>query len=120
MQRSYHEHVLCQHHMNINLIKSGMATATVCLLWTFVGFERTVGDHEMGVSWEPFLKHRPSMQLLFENPAQNGLELAPLEELPPAGQTAFIEFCDIRFAEADTAKCLERFVATPRIARKPL
>lgn len=91
--------------MKQGLIKFGIACIAVGLLWAFVGVERVVGDHEMGVSWEPFVKHQPSLQIRFTNPAQKGLELASFDSLSPREQTAFVEFCVIRFGEPDPAKC---------------
>jgi hypothetical protein len=95
-------------------LKATVAVVIVCTLWVFVGVERIVGDHEVGISWEAFIKHRPSVQLKFQNPAQKGLELIPFEALSLADQTAFIEFCAIRFGTTNTAQCraiiLERVV----------
>lgn len=86
-------------------IKCGIAAMTVGLLWAFVGVERVTGDHEMGVSWEPFMKHQPSLQVRFQNPAQIGLDVSSFDTLSPKEQTAFVEFCVIRFGEHDPAKC---------------
>lgn len=96
--------------MNARFITGGIAVAAIGLLWIFVGFERVVGDHEMGVAWEPFIKHRLSLQVRFENPAQKGLELVTLEALSPTKQATFIEFCAIRFGMTDTAECQKRLV----------
>lgn len=95
-------------------LKAAVAVLVICTLWAFVGVERIAGDHEVGVSWETFIKHRPSTQLKFQNPAQKGLELIPFEALSLADQTAFIEFCAIRFGTTNTTQCratiLERMV----------
>jgi hypothetical protein len=91
--------------MKAALIKTGVAVMVAGILWAFVGVERIVGDHEIGVSWEPFIKQRPSLQLRFENPAQKGLEIDPFEALSPAEQAAFNEFCAIRFGATDAAQC---------------
>lgn len=87
------------------LSKSVIGVIATGTLWAFVGVERIVGDHEIGVSWEPFIKHRPSLQVLFENPSQNGLDLTPLGELSASERAAFIEYCDLRFGEVDAARC---------------
>jgi hypothetical protein len=61
------------------LVKVALCVVAIGALWAFVGVERIVGDHEVGVSWEPFSKHRMSLQVRFENPAQKGLELPPIQ-----------------------------------------
>lgn len=91
--------------MKAAVIKGLGAVGLVGALWAFVGVERLVGDHEVGVSWVLFLKHRPSLQVRFTNPAQKGLEIAPFESLSPAEQAAFVEFCGIRFGVRDTLRC---------------
>ena len=96
------------------LLKGALGVVATGTLWAFVGVERIVGDHEVGVSWEPFIKHRPSLQVRFENPAQKGLELTPVGELSASERAAFIEFCDLRFGEADAASCYAR-VADRRV-----
>lgn len=73
--------------------------------WANVGVERIAGDHEVGDSWQSFVKHRPSPRLVFENPAARGLELTPVESMPPAERAAFLDYCDIRFGAADAAQC---------------
>ena len=74
-------------------------------LWSLIGVERIVGDHEIGVSLVPFIKHRPSLQIYFKNPIQNGLDITPIEELSPPERMAFIEFCNIRFGVTKLASC---------------
>ena len=92
--------------MRIVGIKRGAtAIAVAGVVWAFVGVERVPGDHEVGVSWEAFFKHRPTMQLIFENPGRKSLEVAPFETLAPAEQAALIAFCRIRFGTADPRKC---------------
>lgn len=87
------------------LLKVGIGVVLIGGLWAFIGVERIVGDHEIGVSWEPFIKHRPSLQVRFDNPVQNGLELTPVGELSASERAAFVEFCNIRFGETDVARC---------------
>lgn len=91
--------------MKKNLFKVGVAVITIGILWAFVGVERIVGDHEMGLSWEPFIKHRPSLQLRFQNPAQKGLEIEPFETLSAVEQAAFKEYCVSRFGTSDIMQC---------------
>lgn len=92
--------------LSISSIALGVvATAT---LWAFFGVERIVSDHEIGVSWEPFIKHRPSLQVLFENPAQKGLKLTPVVAMSASERAAFIEFCELRFGEVDAVRCYAR------------
>lgn len=91
--------------MKAMLVKGGVAVVLAGILWAFGGVERMVGDHEVGVSWEPFVKHRPSLQVRFTNPAQKGLEIVPFDSLSPAEQVEFIEFCSTRFGVADAGHC---------------
>lgn len=90
------------------LIKSVLGVVATGTLWAFIGVERIVGDHEIGVSWEPFIKHRPSLQVRFENPAQKGLDLTLVGELSASERAAFIEYCDLRFGEVDAVRCYAR------------
>jgi len=87
------------------LIKMVLGAAGIGALWTFVGVDRIVGDHELGISWEAFIKHRPSLQLRFDNPARKGLELATIDEFSTSQRAAFSSYCEIRFGEADLKRC---------------
>lgn len=91
--------------MKTMLAKGAGAATLIGTLWAFGGVERMVGDHEIGVSWEPFVKHRPSLQVRFMNPAQKGLEIVPYNSLSPVEQAEFIDFCSIRFGVADMERC---------------
>jgi hypothetical protein len=84
---------------------TSIAVVIAVIAWSFVGVERIVGDHEIGVTWEPFIKHRPSLQIRFQDPGQKGLDIVPFEALPPADRAAFIEFCAIRFGSANVTQC---------------
>ncbi|GGY82464.1 hypothetical protein ACFFTM_06675 [Pseudoduganella plicata] len=75
------------------------------LLSLLVGVERRVGDHEQGVSWEPFVKRRLTLQWRFENPAWRGLEIVPLAAMTAPQRAAFAEFCQVRFGSADPVQC---------------
>jgi hypothetical protein len=86
-------------------MKTAIAVVIAVIAWTFLGVERIVGDHEIGVTWEPFVKHRPSLQIRFQDPGQKGLDIVPFNALSPADQAAFVEFCTIRFGSADVAQC---------------
>lgn len=90
------------------LIKMVLGAAGIGALWTFVGVERIVGDHELGVSWEVFIKHRPTLQLRFDNPAWKGLELVAINEFSTPQRAAFSSYCEIRFGEADLRLCHRR------------
>jgi hypothetical protein len=82
-----------------------LLAALATLLWLLVGVERRVGDHEQGVSWEPFVKRRLTLQWRFENPAWRGLEVVPLTAMSPPQRAAFGEFCQVRFGSGDPARC---------------
>jgi len=51
---------LGQSAMNRKLFGAFFAACSSFLFWGFVGIERIVADHEMGIIWEPFIKHRAS------------------------------------------------------------
>lgn len=87
-----------------------IAAAFIGVLWAFVGLERIVGDHEIGVSWEPFIKHQPSLQMRFTNPIQYGLDTEPFETLSPDEERQFLEFCSIRFGITDGRQCYAEIV----------
>jgi len=81
------------------------ALALATLLWLVVGLERSVGDHEQGVSWDPFVKRRFTLQWRFENPAWRGLEMVPLAAMSAQQRAAFSQFCQVRFGRADPGQC---------------
>ncbi|NQE50044.1 hypothetical protein RC52_16390 [Herbaspirillum rubrisubalbicans] len=87
------------------IFKIAFAIAATAALSPFIGIERVVGDHEMGVTWEPFIKHRPSLQFRFFNPVQIGLDFIPLNQLSPPERAAFKLYCEVRFGEADAGMC---------------
>lgn len=84
-----------------------IALPILAALWLFVGVERVVGDHEIGVTWEPFIKHHSDPRVFFENPAQHGLDIVPYEELSPAEQQRFVDYCNLRFGVSDPNQCHE-------------
>lgn len=81
-----------------------VACLATCLSF-LVAVERSVGDHEQGVSWEPFVKRRPTLQWRFENPAWRGLEIVPLAARSTSQRAAFAEFCQVRLGSADPVRC---------------
>lgn len=84
----------------------------VVLLWLFVGFDRYVGDHEVGTQWDPFIKHKPTATVFFQNPAQIGLDIAPFDTLDEGQRKNVIEYCQIRFGVDDVKRCYEVMLAT--------
>jgi len=77
----------------------------VVVLWSFVGAERIIDDHEVGTSWQIFIKHRPSLHLTFKNPAQKGLEIVDYNALSSSDRASFLEFCNIRFGIIEPLQC---------------
>lgn len=71
----------------------------------FVGFDRFVGDHEVGTYWVPFEKSTPSWDLWFQVPAQRSLELVPYDDLTEDERTRFLAYCKIRRDTDDLRKC---------------
>lgn len=80
----------------------------------FVGFDRYVGDHEVGASWDPFIKSKPMLKMLFKNPEQYTLDFDPYESLDKDKQREFVEYCDIRWGTRDPHSC-EKIVQSHRI-----
>lgn len=75
------------------------------VLWAFVGVDRIVSDHEIGVAWKPFFKQRPGTQIIFSNPAARNLEIVPFAGMTNSEQQAVIEYCAVRFGESDISNC---------------
>jgi len=77
------------------------------LLWPFFGFSHYVGDHEMGAGWDLFVKSSPSFQLLFTNPAQDGLgpDIVPFDQMDDARKEHMQRYCKIRYWVDDVAEC---------------
>lgn len=90
------------------LFKSRLAVVAAFFVWPFIGIERIVGDHEMGIFWEPFFKHRPSLQFRFSNPAQKGLDIIPVDELSISERVEFKQYCEQRFGVAEPSDCYAR------------
>lgn len=86
----------------------------LAVAWAFVGVERLVGDHDIGVSWEPFIKHTPTWHIRFENPAQKGLDIVPLASLTAAERQGLVRFCEVRFGQSNVQECHERLSARLR------
>ena len=85
--------------------RMALAIAVIGVSWANTGVERIAGDHEVGTSWQGFVKHSPSPRMLFENPAQRGSEPVPLDALSPAERAAFLDYCDIRWGASDAMQC---------------
>jgi len=85
--------------------RAALAAALALATLLSVGVERSVGDHEQGVSWEPFIKRRLTLQWRFENPAWRGLEIVPLAAMSAPHRAAFAEYCQVRFGSADPVQC---------------
>lgn len=85
--------------------RAAVGVTLVAVLWANTGVEKIAGDHETGPAWQGFVKQQPSLRLVFENPAQRGLELAPLAAMLPAERAAFLEYCAIRFGASDPVAC---------------
>lgn len=91
------------------LLWLGVVTACAAAgapLWRYyIGVQRIVtDDHERGVTWEPFVKHKRTWQYRFQNPAQPYLDAKELYDLTPAERADFRVFCEIRCA----ARCGDR------------
>jgi len=80
--------------------------------WLFVGLDQYVGDHEVGVQWDPFIKHRPSTTVLFQNPAQVGLDMVPFENLGENKKKSVIQYCRVRYGTDDIKRCYDSFLAS--------
>jgi hypothetical protein len=91
-----------------------LAILIVAITWTLLGVERVVGDHEIGVSWEPFLKHTITWRFRFENPAQKGLDIVPLASLTVPEQRELTRFCEVRFGQSNLQQCHELLSARLR------
>lgn len=79
-----------------------------------MGFDRCVGDHEVGTSWQPFIKSKPSFKVRFHNPAQYILDFDPFDKLDSKRKQEFLEYCAIRYGMEDPYNC-EKTVEIGRI-----
>ena len=82
--------------------------------WLFVGFDRYVGDHEVGSGWSPFIKTSPTFRIVFKNPAQYALDRDPFDSLDNSRKIQFLEYCSIRHGIRDPHRC-EEYVEGARI-----
>lgn len=92
------------------LLWLGVVTACAAAgapLWRYyIGVQRIVtDDHERGVTWEPFVKHKHTWQYRFQNPAQPYLDAKELYDLTPAERADFRKFCEIRYGVSDLEQC---------------
>jgi hypothetical protein len=84
----------------------------IVLAWLFVGLDRYTGDHEVGVQWDPFIKHKPTMTVYYKNPAQVGLDMVPMDSLDDSGKKNLSEYCQVRYGTDDIKRCYELFLAS--------
>jgi len=82
--------------------------------WLFVGFDRYVGDHEVGSGLDPFIKANPTFQIIFKNPAQYALDRDSFDSLDDARKIQFREYCGIRHGIKDPYRC-EKYIEETRI-----
>lgn len=75
--------------------------------WFFLGIERYVGDHEIGVYWDVFIKNHPSNKIIFSNPSQKGLDFLPFSQLDAQKQRDFLDYCNIRYGLTDIERCYQ-------------
>ncbi|SFD78551.1 hypothetical protein [Paracidovorax konjaci] len=96
-----------RHQKDISTCSRGVALPGLLLLcgWLWIGFDRYVGDHEVGAFWEPVLKAQPTFTVLFRNPAQRALDREPYDSLDAARQQAFRTYRSIRYAMTDPQQC---------------
>ncbi|WP_211440938.1 hypothetical protein [Collimonas humicola] len=85
------------------------AVLVLVLSWLFVGLDRYVGDHEAGGGWDLFIKHKPSMTVFFSNPAQFGLDMAPLDKMDDGAKKDLVEYCKVRYGTDNMSRCYELF-----------
>jgi len=95
-------------------ISVSIVVASVLASTPFVGFDQYVGDHEVGTSWDLFIKSKPTLRMLFKNPEQYALDFDPYETLGKDKQREFIEYCEIRWGASDPHVC-EKIVQDHRI-----
>ncbi|HEY4291744.1 hypothetical protein [Luteibacter sp.] len=89
------------------LRRTGFVAALFLITWLFVGCEKVYGDHEVGNWHWPFIKHEPSFQVHFENPADVGLEILPPDKLTRGEQWKLPKFCEVRYGVSSVISCYE-------------
>ncbi|MBB5885529.1 hypothetical protein DYQ93_19420 [Xanthomonas sp. LMG 8992] len=78
--------------------------------WLWIGFDKIVGDHEVGVLWEPFIKSEPTWTLYFDNPARRGLDIDAYVTLDARRRQDFVRYCRVRHGTSDVFLC-EKIIA---------
>ncbi len=80
---------------------------SIILIWLFVGFDLYVGDHEEGNHWDMFIKHKPVTTMLFRNPAEQGLDLSPFDNLSASRRKSFDQYCQVRYGIEGIKRCYD-------------
>jgi hypothetical protein len=95
----------------------GVGTVGAFLLvgWIFIGIEEVHGDVEMGDGERFFIKHRPSLQWTFSNPAIPFLDVKTPDNLSIEARRELPRFCLIRYGTESLVDCYRIFCkdATP-------
>ncbi len=91
-------------------MKLAVAAVSIAMVWALIGVERIAGDHELGPSWQVFIKRRASAHVLFSNPAQRGLETVGWNRLALHQRQSVIDYCEIRFGLSDMGLCYTRLM----------
>lgn len=86
-------------------LKLALILISIICFRLFAGAEFLIGDHEIGSSWSMFIKHRPTWQFEFHNPAQHTLDIEPYDDLTIDEKAKLRDFCLIRFGLPDIDLC---------------
>jgi len=82
----------------------------ITVISLIIGIDRVANDHEIGVQYIDFFKHRLTFKVHYQNPAWKGLELIPHTNLKQEEQSQHLKYCEIRFGVSNIAECDKKFV----------
>lgn len=89
------------------LTASLAGVALFTLGWLYIGVDEHSGDHEVGNTYELFIKSEPGFQVVYSDPAEDHLEIRPYEALSPERQKALDFYCKVRFGTVDRGQCYQ-------------
>lgn len=90
----------------------GITLLVCCAAFPFIGWQgrwNAGEEHNRSLSWEPFLKKSPSLQMRYFNPLDCGdCEEKTVATLDPARQEQFSAICEARYGITDLQACALR------------
>jgi hypothetical protein len=70
-----------------------------------VEFDRYLGNHEGDGSWDPFIKSKPDLKMLFANQAQCRLESEQPDQLDGKDRALMRHYCEVPSGATNKPTC---------------